>query len=75
MTEKESAHPSSRQLDQLTSTNANGDLVTPMTPIATDSPSTLTDLVASGNSEVEGCEKTTSVASCSKQDEVGVIFD
>lgn len=39
MTEKESAHPTSQQLHDLTSTTANGELVGPLSPQVTSSPS------------------------------------
>lgn len=38
MTEKESAHPTSQQLHDLTSTTANGELVGPLSPQVTSSP-------------------------------------
>ena len=43
MTEKESAHPTSQQLKDLTSTT-NGDLVTPLSPTSLDAPT----LIATG---------------------------
>lgn len=39
MTEKESAHPTSQQLHDLTSTANNGELVGPLSPQVTSSPS------------------------------------
>ncbi|KAL7638542.1 UNVERIFIED_CONTAM: hypothetical protein RMT77_011112 [Armadillidium vulgare] len=48
MTEKESAHPTSQQLDQLTSSAAvNGDLVAPVTPTSSNPPSTEGDSLKS----------------------------
>ena len=38
MTEKETAHPTTKQLNDLTSASTNGDLVTPISPTTTSAP-------------------------------------